>query len=87
VTKRWHSKITHFKEFNEFTDEVQQSKFLKWSHSHQFTKVGDKTHLTDEINFQFGYGLVGQITENIVFPRLKMVFSDRERKIKEILEN
>jgi ligand-binding SRPBCC domain-containing protein len=87
VTKNWHSKITHFREFNEFTDEVQQSKLLKWSHMHQFVKVGDKTHLIDEINFKFGYGLVGQIIENIVFPRMKMVFSNRERKIKEILEN
>lgn len=68
-------------------DEVQQSRILKWSHSHYFIKVGDNdTRVIDEVKFHFGYGLIGRIIERVVFPRIKRVFSYREQKIKEILE-
>lgn len=87
IKKHWHSKITRFEEFHEFMDEVQQSRILKWSHSHYFIKVGDNdTRVIDEVKFHFGYGLIGRIIESVVFPRIKRVFSYREQKIKEILE-
>ena len=67
-------------------DEVQESRILKWSHSHYFTKVGDNdTRVIEEVKFHFGYGLIGRVIESVVFPRIKRVFSYREQKIKEIL--
>jgi len=88
VKKRWHSRITRFDEFYEFMDEVQQSKLLKWAHLHRFIPVGDQgTQVIDEVKFEFAFGLLGRAIEGIVFPKLEQVFSFREQKIKEILED
>ena len=88
VKKHWHSKITSFKEFQEFTDEVQHSRLMKWTHRHYFVKKSDaETRLIDELEFQFGYGLIGLIIERLVLPKIERVFAIREKKIKEILEN
>jgi ligand-binding SRPBCC domain-containing protein len=87
LKKRWHSKITRFDEFHEFKDEVQQSRLLKWSHLHCFHKVEDHiTLVRDEVEFEFGLGLIGRVIESLVYPRLISVFSHREEVIRTILE-
>ena len=88
VKKSWHSKITKLEELNEFVDEVQQDRLLKWVHVHRFIQVDDRhTRLIDEVKFEFGFGIIGRIVERIVLRRLENVFSYREKKIKDILEH
>jgi ligand-binding SRPBCC domain-containing protein len=87
MKKRWHSKITRFQELHEFMDEVQQSRLLKWAHLHCFIKLGEQSTLVrDEVELEFGFGLIGQVMERFVYPRIVFVFLHREQKIRDLLE-
>jgi ligand-binding SRPBCC domain-containing protein len=87
VKRYWHSKITKFEELNEFVDEVQNDRLLEWTHLHRFIQVDNvHTRLIDEVRVEFRFGIIGRIIEWVVLPRLKEVFSYREKKIRDILE-
>ena len=80
LKKHWHSRITSFDEFHEFTDEFQQSRGLKWTHRHIFSKVSDTTRVIDELEFRFGYWLMGRLIEQLVYPKVEQIFCFREKK-------
>jgi ligand-binding SRPBCC domain-containing protein len=70
-----------------FTDEVQHSKLLKWTHRHYLVKLGDtKTQVIDQLEFHFGYWAIGRFIEWIVLPEVERIFFFREHKIRELLE-
>lgn len=87
VKRYWHSKITKFEDLNEFVDEVQNDRLLRWMHIHRFIPVDNAhTRLIDEVRVEFSFGKIGRIIEWIVLPRLDRIFSYRGKKIKDILE-
>ncbi len=63
-----------FDEFHEFSDEVQQSRLLKWTPRHSFNKVSDtETRVIDELEFRFGYWLIGRLIDRLVYPKVEQI--------------
>ncbi|MBV9385217.1 MAG: SRPBCC family protein [Chroococcidiopsidaceae cyanobacterium CP_BM_ER_R8_30] len=51
ISLRWIAVHTEYEKYRLFTDEQKEGPFAYWRHRHEFTKVEDKTRLTDEIEF------------------------------------
>jgi|SRR5579872_6339743 len=86
VNSYWHSKITSLKPY-EYVDEMISGRFKIWKHLHKFNKLGyDKTEITDQIDFQLPYGILGRLAERYVVSVLSKIFEYREQETVKILE-
>lgn len=82
----WHSRITSLAQY-EYVDEMLTGRFRVWKHVHGFCKVGDKTEVIDEIDFELHYGLFGRMFEGYVYSELKKIFAHRKQATIKALEN
>lgn len=78
IKRQWHSKITYFEKYR-YDDEMQSGPFKKWKHIHLFQKVNDDlTRITDIIEFELPYGLLGRMLEGYAYKQLKKIFEHRK---------
>ena len=75
----WKTKITFCKPYR-YVDEMSNSLFNRWKHTHVFYKINEKqTRITDEIEFELQYGFVGRMFEWYALARLKKIFVHRQQ--------
>jgi ligand-binding SRPBCC domain-containing protein len=78
LKSEWHSQITALKPY-EYVDEMLSGRFKIWKHTHAFRKVDEKTtEVTDEIDFELRYGLVGRMLEGYAYRQLEKIFAHRK---------
>jgi ligand-binding SRPBCC domain-containing protein len=82
----WHSKITSLAPY-EYVDEMLTGRFRMWGHLHGFRKIGDKTEVIDEVDFELHYGLLGKIFESYVYSQLEKIFAHRKQATIKALES
>ena len=82
----WHSRITSFAPY-EYVDEMLTGRFRVWKHTHGFRKIGDRTEVIDEVDFQLHYGLLGRMFEGYVYSQLEKIFAHRKQATIKALEN
>ncbi len=82
----WHSRITSLAPY-EYVDEMIAGRFRVWKHLHGFRKIGDRTEVIDEVDFQLHYGLLGRMFEGYVYSRLEKIFAHRKQATVKALEN
>lgn len=82
----WHSRITSLVPY-EYIDEMLTGRFRVWKHLHGFRKIGDKTEVIDEVDFQLHYGLLGRMFEGYVYSQLEKIFVHRKQATTKALEN
>lgn len=76
----WVALHTVYEKNRLFVDEIVKGPFAKWIHRHEFEPVGDKTLLTDRIEFELPGGrLVNFLFAWIVKLGLRNMFSYRHR--------
>jgi len=86
IHERWTALITEFA-FNEyFTDTQKQGPFKSWHHTHTFeAKVVDGregTVVGDEVEYEIGFGVVGQMLESTIFrPMMRAIFEHRKKAV------
>lgn len=66
VYQNFTSKITQFELPNSFIDEMMKGAFKSFKHLHLFKEVDGKTKMTDEIQFEAPFGLLGLLVERLV---------------------
>jgi ligand-binding SRPBCC domain-containing protein len=74
----WHSRITSLAPY-EYLDEMLSGRFRVWKHLHSFRKIGDKTEVIDEVDFELHYGMLGRIFEGYVHSQLEKVIAHRKQ--------
>ena len=82
----WHSRITSLAPY-EYVDEMLAGRFRVWKHLHGFRKIGDRTEVIDEVDFQLHYGLLGRMFEGYVYSQLEKIFAHRKQATVKALEN
>jgi ligand-binding SRPBCC domain-containing protein len=86
VHERWIVNITEFS-LNEYFHDVQkQGPFHRWEHTHSFetmTRSGrEGTLVRDEVDYEVGFGYVGNALERVLFQRLfRSAFEYRKRAV------
>jgi ligand-binding SRPBCC domain-containing protein len=75
----WHSKITFLKQY-QYIDEMLEGPFKKWRHLHEFHNIidGKQTKITDEIEFELPYGILGKLFEGYAYKQLQNIFECRK---------
>jgi ligand-binding SRPBCC domain-containing protein len=81
----WHSKITSLAPY-EYVDEMITGRFRVWKHMHSFRRLGDKTDVIDEIEFELHYGWLGRLFEGYVYLQLQKIFAHRKQATIKALE-
>lgn len=86
---RWNSLIAECNPNHLFIDEQlkNQGPFKRWKHTHRFMAVGRGTQITDSVEYEMPFGLLGKIVER-VFGRfiIKSMFDARSRATRTFLE-
>jgi ligand-binding SRPBCC domain-containing protein len=82
------SKITAFEFPHYFQDSMLQGSFKSFVHDHRFNARGSVTIMTDAIEFEAPFGLLGQIAcRLLVGPRLLSFLKHRNKHLKQIAES
>lgn len=62
----WTSRITQYQPYEYFEDHQVDGPFRHWRHRHRFEEKGDKTLVHDEIDYEVGWGMMGQLMDRLV---------------------
>jgi ligand-binding SRPBCC domain-containing protein len=88
IRNKWHIRLTDFVENKLITDTQIKGPFAVWKHKHIFEDNGDATLMTDDLEFELPFGLLGDIAYKVFVARLiKKQFEYRQRVTKKILES
>jgi len=83
----WKIQLTDFKPHTIITDTQIKGPFKVWVHSHCFKDQQDKTLMTDKVNYELPFGILGKTVNQILIKRLiNKQFEFRHKTTKEILE-
>ena len=75
----WKTKITFCKPYK-YVDEMSNALFKHWRHTHVFDKINkNQTRVTDEIEFELQYGIVGRMFDWYALAKLKKIFAHRQQ--------
>jgi ligand-binding SRPBCC domain-containing protein len=89
IHERWTALITEFS-FNEYFCDIQkQGPFKSWHHTHTFepkTVDGrEGTMVSDEVEYEVGFGLVGRVLEAMIFQRMmSAIFEHRQKALEKL---
>lgn len=87
IRQKLTSKITEYKEPYLFVDEMQKGAFKRLRHIHTFDYQNQKTIMTDRLEFESPFGLLGKVVERLILKRyMKRFLEHRNLKLKEIAE-
>ncbi len=88
IRNKWHIKLTDFVQNKLITDTQIKGPFAVWKHKHIFEDKGETTLMTDEIEFQLPFGILGEIAYQVFVAKLiRNQFEYRQRVTKKILES
>ena len=77
------SRITSFDRPRHFRDEMVEGRFETFKHDHYFEKADGGTRMTDVIDFQAPYGVLGRIVDFIILkPYLRALIDVRNQTIR-----
>lgn len=87
VLFRWVAVHTAYERNRLFVDEQAEGPFAQWVHRHEFEDLGDRTRLTDRVEYELPGGtIVNGLFGWAVRPGLKNMFAHRHRATKRICE-
>lgn len=82
------SKITSMEKPNHFTDRMLKGRFKSFNHQHIFRKEGENTIMTDILEFESPFGIVGQLFNYFFLKNyMKKFLLKRNEMIKNAAEN
>jgi len=87
VPIKWVTEITHIENNKYFVDEQRVGPYQLWHHQHFIEKVSEGVLMSDIIDYQPPYGVLGTIANSLFIKRkLEHIFVYRKMKIEEILK-
>ncbi|MHA7844273.1 MAG: SRPBCC family protein [Winogradskyella sp.] len=80
-------KVTELKKTSLFVDEMTEGSFKSYRHDHIFKEQKGKTIMIDKLHFASKYGIIGKITDYLIFKRyLKGLMTTRNKILKQKAE-
>ncbi len=81
IAARWVAEHVAYAPPHEFRDVQVSGPFARWDHRHRFEALGDRTVLSDEVEYRLPLGAVGgAIAGPLVHSRLRRLFAYRHRE-------
>ncbi len=82
----WRTLIAEYDPPHRFVDVQQKGPYRLWRHEHTFQEVEGGTLMRDRVEYQIGYGLLGEIARRMFVARqLRQIWDYREKRLAEIL--
>jgi len=82
IKSKWITEIAHVMEREYFVDEQRIGPYKFWYHEHIFKKTDKGVKIIDNIHFEVGYGILGEILTKIwIKKRLEYIFDYRAQII------
>lgn len=86
IPMKWLTNISQYDPPNMFCDEQLKGPYKKWVHTHTFKEDGDKTLITDKIEYDlYGGPLKYIVNELFIKHSVRKIFDFREKTINSIL--
>ncbi|MGE5108919.1 MAG: SRPBCC family protein [Sphingobacteriales bacterium] len=86
--RRFTSKITEMKPFDNFTDEMVLGDFKSFKHQHHFKQIENGTIIIDILDYETPYGIIGQLFNSLyMHSYLEALIKKRNDMIKEYAES
>lgn len=87
---RWLAEIIEYRTNDAFTDRQVRGPFRYWLHKHRVRPVGDRrapgvTVLSDEIDYELPYGILGTLSHHFVHSQLEKAFAYRRAHLADAL--
>lgn len=84
VPMRWRTLIESFEPGVQFVDVQLRGPYKLWRHTHRFFDEGGNTRMTDDVEYEVGFGPLGEVARWLFVGRtLERVFDYRSRVIGE----
>lgn len=81
----WVTEITHVIDKQYFVDEQRFGPYALWHHKHFIKAVEGGVEMEDIVDYKLPYGWFGNLFHGLlVKPKLKEIFTHREKKLKEL---
>jgi ligand-binding SRPBCC domain-containing protein len=85
---RWHVKITEYQPPILMVDEQVRGPFASWKQTRRLQMVNGKTELTDIVEYEAPFGILGRIADALIIRRqVNEMFSYRQAATKRLLES
>ena len=85
IYMNWTTEITELKEKDFFVDDQTTGPYKKWIHRHSFKAIEDGVEMTDELEYELSFGILGKIAHGMfVRKQVEGIFEYRKRKLKEL---
>ena len=81
----WKSQISEYMENTLFADRMLKGPYRRWHHSHLFRSVPDGVEMTDVVQYELPFGLLGRLIHTLVVrSQLEAIFDYRREAITSI---
>lgn len=88
IPLKWKTKIAIYDPPYKFVDVQMKGPYRKWIHTHTFETMGDKTKITDNVDYDLPAGILGRIVHMIYIRKtLKAIFDFRESTINRLFNS
>ncbi|BCW99214.1 MAG: hypothetical protein KatS3mg024_2041 [Armatimonadota bacterium] len=82
----WRTLIAEYDPPHRFVDVQQKGPYKLWRHEHTFEAVEGATLMRDRVEYQIGFGVLGEIARRLFVDRqLRQIWDYREQRLAEIL--
>jgi ligand-binding SRPBCC domain-containing protein len=89
LRQRWIARITEFEWNHHFADIQVEGPFQSWLHRHELTRQARDgvrgTRVSDRIEYEIGYGMLGNLAQGLVEGEMKSTFAHRQRALEKLL--
>lgn len=85
VSLHW---LTDIEEWNppfEFVDIQARGPYKLWRHTHRFTQLDGSTSISDTVEYELPFGILGQIVHPLVARDLDRIFNYRTQQVRLLL--
>ncbi|MBC8125074.1 MAG: SRPBCC family protein [Candidatus Kapabacteria bacterium] len=87
-TMHWHVKITEYQPPHRMTDIQISGPFKSWKQTRLFREVNDSCMLTDIVEYEPPFGVLGRIADALfIRPQIMKMFAFRQQATKQLLES
>jgi len=84
LSRRWVAEIIQHEPGRCFVDVQAKGPYRYWRHEHSFEPLDVYTVMTDQVEYELPFGLVGQVAHAVVARQLQRIFAYRTEIIDEI---
>ena len=85
IPVKWVTQIPIYEPPDRFVDSQEKGPYKSWLHEHTFEDRGGQTLMTDRVQYELPFGILGKVAHSLLVSRqLRDIFDYRGRKIRKI---